>query len=90
MLRGLFRLTPGEVTVLWNAPQTTAYVAKAISTSPSLTVREDMFLTGGTSAPGMMSLVRRDRQEMLVGWYTQLQRSKEVKWDREPRMAGQN
>lgn len=84
----VFQLSPGEISVSANQPETVYYVIRAVDFTPSLDQLWNSFREG----PDMQSVYRvasREQQETMRAWMNDLKAQVELKWERAPARAGE-
>ena len=86
-MEAVFALTPGEVGVAANQPQTMVYVARMISETPPKDERKQNFLQSGVSMD-TYQIAAGERQQLLRKWYEDLEQEFELKWKRTPEFFG--
>ena len=78
-MKSVFSLSPNEVGVAVNQPQTAVYIVRVTSQSPSEEVLREQFLASGvTNEIQHMALVQTN--DLWLGWYADLERELQVEW----------
>ncbi len=80
----MFRLDEGEVAVSFDAPQTTVYVIRVISKTPTNDQVAQQFFNDDSHATAMQYLEQSNRMKLLQTWYQDLLKKYSVSWKRDP------
>jgi hypothetical protein len=84
MLRSIFRMEPGEVTVMTNAAKSIVYVVRAVSSSPTPDILHDRFLHGSGVAQELQGMRLRELMNEWRSTYFDILQQEQVEWQREP------
>jgi hypothetical protein len=82
-MRQVFALKPQEVGVVYNQPETAAYVVRIVSESPPEEKRREQFLQSGLTMDAFQQAAL-EREAFAQKWFQELEQEMKVKWERPP------
>lgn len=87
-MQAVFALAPGEVAVAFNEPKTVCYCIRLVSLTPPDSELRARFLEQRNDQMAIDQVAQRSYSQVFERWIEGLEDRYQLRWEREPRVAG--